>query len=218
MNNDSEIDWEIYDTIWDPLERSITARKSSLRKTLQQIRETQSIEKRLVVAELERVNVLASKITKQPELREVDREEFNRDLRSLKFTLQYLRNIAEAFKPPTQDQITQILANGTRPESLADRVEIYDSTARLILLARPSGKQFWDLARTTLAAIDSDLSEAKGYTRTKLLQIKESVHCVAPSWVFKDKSHYGSHSRYAHRTTEIKSIAAGGLPGLGKRG
>lgn len=217
MANESEIDWDLYDAIWDPLERSVTARKTCLRKILQKVRENQSINKSTVDAELLKVAEIATEIKEQHDLREIDRAEFNNDIRRLRLALQYLRNIADGFRPPTSERIFQILASDQHPESISDRVELYDSTAQLILLARPAGKQFWDLARTTIAAINSDLREAEGQMRTRLLQIKESVQWVAPSWVFKDKSHYGSHSRYAHRTTRIKSITSSGLPSLGKR-
>ncbi|MCC3299675.1 hypothetical protein [Arthrobacter caoxuetaonis] len=209
-------DWDAYDATWVPLDGQVQACANSLRRILEELRRTRSVPVRDVIRDMQKVSQLRSRAKGTSQLDKIDRDELVARLTVNFRALQFLRAWADRFVPLSAETVHRIQGSralaGTPEEILLSCRE----RTELLLLARPEGRQFWDLARTLLADIEAELQNADSASAVELIQYKSTIQWVAPAWIFKDRTKYGESTKYGYRAVPVNSVVSGGLPGLGR--
>lgn len=210
-------DWDAYDSTWVPLDEQIQERAKALRQILAEVRRSLAIPMADVVRELRSVTALKAELKAAPRLRKIDRDELAGRLTGNQRALEFLREWSRSFTRPTPETVRVIKQEREKARTKDEILSSCRRRTELLLLARPDNREFWDFARTLMADIEAELKLADKADAIHLLRFKSTIHWVAPAWVFKDRSQYGTNTRYGYRMVEIQKVVAGGLPGHGKR-
>lgn len=131
--------------------------------------------------------------------------------------LEFLREWAKTISPVTAHKAQEIMALRPAGDNLSERLDSCRRRVELLLLSHPSGREFWGLARVLMKDIVAELQQADAHAAAALRQWRDTIHWVAPSWVFEDQSTDGANSKYSYRPIAVKRIVPGGLPGQGRR-
>lgn len=116
-----------------------------------------------------------------------------------------------------QRKLTRIVSGYHGSSDAAERIQEYEMELWLILLARPKGKEFWDLVRSLWQKLQSEIDTDDARLAKKAHELRRILRWVAPSGIFKEKPRYYPSNKYGHRTKKVEWIVPAGLPGLGKR-
>lgn len=210
-------DSDAYDAIWDPINTKIDNLFDDFRKVLVQIRATQNVPVNNVQFSIYECSVLKRSLENVRTLREIDINDLRGRHNHVSRSFSYLNDIAIRFRRPTAEEIKGIIQGQQPSQNLLDRVKQYELEVWLILLAKPEGKDFWDLLRTTWQRLQSERDVEDRKARSAIDDLERILHWIAPAKFFNDKAKYYPSNRYGHRTKNVEWIVPAGLPGLGKR-
>lgn len=201
------------------INKQVHARVKSLKRILQSVRNEQTLVTTLIDREMRRTRAVSRVITETTTLNEADRVELMSRTENVFLALEFLKSWSLQFAPLTLHHAGIILGRGrfvgNSPE---EKLIHYQERIELLLQARPNNKNFWDLARTLTNDIDDALRTFGRAYGPRLRQYKAVIQCVAPAFVFEDRTHIRTPTRYGNLTTGVTSVVVSGPPGSGKRG
>ena len=203
------------DIAWVLLEAAATIHEESLGRILAAVRRTQSIPMRDVAPEIPK----AAASLQQADaalFEEMWQLEITNRLRVCHSTLEFLSSWSRTIRTMTAGEVREVMSLRTSGADPASRIQSCRRRVELLLLSRPSGREYWEFARTLMEDIEAEWRTASGAARAQLLRYSCTVRSVVPSWVFEDDSP-GASSKYDYRPVNLKTITSGGLPGQGKR-
>ena len=210
-------DWEVCDLVWDPINTKIDSLYEDFRKRLTEIRATKKIPISSIQFSLYECSVLNRSLENIGMLREIDVKDLRGRHNHVSSSFSYLNDIAIRFRAPSAEETKKIMQGHRPSQNLIDRVKQYELEVWLILLARPKGKEFWDLLRATWQRLQSERDVEDNEAKKTIGDLGRILHWIAPAKFFNDKAKYYPSNRYGHRTKIVEWIVPAGLPGLGKR-
>lgn len=142
-----------------------------------------------------------------------DREEFTYKIQQCNDTLRFLLSRVP-YSQPNRDEIAALIRTSKSLEQEQIDLDIHAQLVLLLMASKPTGPEYWDLARRLNGSINSLQTNRSNFA---IRQLKSAFRTVLPARVFADHGSYPSFGRGATRTTKVQGVFLGGLPGFGKR-
>lgn len=212
-----DYDWTAFDQIWEPLDQKLEGIYADFRSILSDIRAQRRIPMDKVRFSIYECTGLNQEIDKAKIIGELDFNELKGRHAYVSKSLTYLNDVATLFRVPTAAETSKIVGGYQSASNAVERIQELELELWLILLARPKGKEFWDLVRALWERLQSETGLEDARMIRKVGDLRRILRWVAPSRIFKEKSEYYPSNRYGHRTTSVEWIVPAGAPGLGKR-
>lgn len=137
-------------------------------------------------------------------LRQVDREEFEATMRQARAVGAVVRRLTPHRAGEVRSGAQRLLAAVGSGEARGRELE---DAVLLACVATPTNGEYWDLVRGVRGLV------AEGGVPPEFMEV---VRALAPDEVFGDERAYPSAPRGGSRTTQVRGVTLGGLPGLGK--
>lgn len=174
--------------------------RAGIRDCIDSVRRARGVSPAEVRALRRMLDRLRSAVARDPEL---DLSEFRSSVERARALISHLEALTRADIERVAERAFSI-----RPEDAPD-------VLTLLILARPNGSEYWDLARAVHAHLDGAVADNP---TTEIVRARWLLRAVVPTHAFRSREYYPSFGRGASRATHVESVTPAGLPSLGKRG